>query len=61
MDEARDIEVYGERVGDLLPGLQRFHASMRKQRDGGYRGHAVLEREEALPLIRALRRVEASC
>lgn len=54
-----DKVVYGERVGDLLPGLLKFKDGMRIEADGSYRSTVTLTPVEAGPLRRALMRVEA--
>lgn len=51
--------VYGEPVGDVLPGLVALADSMRPGPDGMYRGSVTLEHATAAPLFRALMRAEA--
>lgn len=54
-----DSVVYGERVGDLLPGLLKFKDGLQIQPDGSYLFTAALTPSEAGPVRRALMRVEA--
>src|SRR5260221_7950442 len=55
----RDTVVYGERVGDLVPGMFAIRDSMTVGPDGGYRCSVVLDPNVGSPLRRALMRAEA--
>jgi hypothetical protein len=55
----RDRTVYGEEVGDLLPGLIAFHRASSFDADGMLRSSITLEPAFGEPLKRALMRAEA--
>jgi hypothetical protein len=55
----RDETVYGERVGDLLPGLRAFHEASEVAEDGSIHSSVTLEPEIAIPFFRAIMRAEA--
>jgi hypothetical protein len=49
----------GERVEDLIPALLKFRDNMTPTDDGWWTSECDLSHEEAVPLCRALMRVEA--
>jgi hypothetical protein len=51
--------VYGERIEDLLPALLTIKDAMTIDADGMYSASFTLKPEDAVPLRRALMRVEA--
>jgi len=55
----RDETVYGERVGDVLPGLQAFMDAAVYDDQGWFHSSVALEPQLAQPLFRALMRAEA--
>ena len=57
--DAEQETVYGERVGDLLPGLFAFKDAMSIDDDGMYRSSVTLQPAIGAPLSRALMRAEA--
>ncbi len=54
-----DLQVYGERIEDLLPGFIRLHRVARARSDGSVPEPLMLPAEEADPIARALHRAEA--
>ena len=51
--------VYGEHIGDPLPGLRAFMDAATTDDDGWYHSSVTLEPAVAQPLMRAMTRVEA--
>ena len=54
-----DETMYGEHLGDLLPGLKAFCDAASMGDDGSWRSSVTLDRAVGNPLVRALMRVEA--
>jgi hypothetical protein len=55
----RDETVYGERIGDVLPGLRAFMDAAVYDDRGGFESSVTLAPDVAQPLFRALMRAEA--
>jgi hypothetical protein len=55
----RDETVYGERAGDVLPGLRAFMDAAVYDDRGGFESSVTLEPDVARPLFRAMMRAEA--
>jgi hypothetical protein len=55
----RDETVYGERIADVLPGLQAFMDAAVYDDTGGFESSVTLAPDVAQPLVRAMMRAEA--
>jgi hypothetical protein len=59
MTTLKDVLVYGERIGDLMPALMATKQSMTLETDGMYSSHVEFEPEVWRPFRRAIMRAEA--
>jgi hypothetical protein len=55
----RDETVYGERIGDVLPGLRAFMDAAVYDDRGGLRSSVTLPPDVGQPLFRAMMRAQA--